>query len=380
MKHVHRIVGADGVERLYLRKAGLPRIRLSHPWGSEDLRHEVEALISAARPSAPPSTLRAALRAYELESADFRDLAKSTQYIYRLLLKELDEDFGALPVSTFKAPYLLQLRNTWAERGYRAANLRLQVLKNVLWPAIIAGKIGDGDPFTLIPQARRPRDAPDPHLIWPEEVLLKVIARALREGRHGVARGIAIGRYAGARRDDIVRITRAARSAGRFTFITGKRRVAVSMPEDPALAVVLDSTPSNGLVLVTNLSGLPYTANGFALEVRKLVRAMAAANEIPSATYDIHGLRHTFGVEAALSGCTDAEGAALMGHGSPNSFATYRRQADRIRLSSSASEKIAALRERSGNGDLENELEKICKSAPVKAAKPRAKVAVRSAT
>ena len=67
-------------------------------------------------------------------------------------------------------------------------------------------------------------------------------------------------------------------------------------------------------------------------------------------------------VEAALAGCTDAEGAALMGHGSPHSFATYRRQAPRIRLSEGAAAKIAALRERTKNADVKNDLENGCKT------------------
>jgi hypothetical protein len=201
---------------------------------------------------------------------------------------------------------------------------------------------------------------------------------ALSSGRVGLARGVAIGRYAGARRDDIVRLTKAARKHGRFAFLSGKRRVQVSMTEDPALAAVLDNTPCPGLVLAYNLSGSSYTADGFALELRKLVRALHKAGKIDSDAYDVHGLRHTFGVELALAGATDAEGAAKMGHGSPHSFATYRRQADRIRLSDAADEKIATLRERTSNGGLQNKLQNICKTEPAKRATARGKSAARS--
>jgi len=60
--------------------------------------------------------------------------------------------------------------------------------------------------------------------------------------------------------------------------------------------------------------------------------------------YDLHGLRHTRGVELALAGCTDAEGAAMMGHASPVSFRQYRRQADRIRLAEAGHAKVIELR------------------------------------
>jgi integrase len=386
MRHVNKVRGKDGKVRLYLRKVGMPAIPLNSPMpepGQEKgsaLEQEVEALIAGAPPPTSPTSLRVALRDYELRGADFAALADSTKYEYRLILKELEEDFGGLGVATFTPAYLLNLRNAWAPRGHRAANIRLQVLKNVLWPAIVGGKLGDGDPFTLIPQVRRPRDAEEPHAVWPQEVVLKVIAAALSQGRLGLARGVAIGRYAGVRRDDIVRLTRAARRGGAFAYVTGKRRVPVEMPEDPALSTVLNGTNVPGLLLAPNLSGHAYTADGFALELRKLVKALHAADALPSANYDVHGLRHTFGVEAALSGCTDAQGAALMGHGSPASFATYRRQADRIRLAADASAKIAALRERDGNSGLQNELQNICKTAPTKVAKARGRNASNSAS
>jgi len=52
---------------------------------------------------------------------------------------------------------------------------------------------------------------------------------------------------------------------------------------------------------------------------------------------------------STLYGQVSTEGAAMMGHASPNSFAQYRRQADRILLSDSASEKVTRMRERREN-------------------------------
>lgn len=388
MRHVNKTTGRDGVVRLYLRKAGMPSIPLKSPWpepGQEAgsaLEREVQALVAAAGPKPLPSTLRAALRAYELDSPDFRGLAPATKETYRGMLKELDEDFGDLQVSTFNAEFLLQLRSIWAKRGYRVPGHFLTVLRNALLPAIIAGKLGGGDPFALIPGVRRPADMGEPHAIWPESVVHRAIELAIREGRVGLARGIAIGRYAGPRRADIVKLTKAARKGGRFVFTSGKRKVPVSMPEDPALSAVLDGTPDHpdSLILAYNLSGFAYTEDGFHQELVKLIKRLATAKVKPidCDDYTAHGLRHTFGVEAALAGCTDAQGAALMGHGSPNSFATYRRQADRIRMSDTGAELVATLRERSGNGNVQNILQNICKTDTPSPAKARGKSAKKS--
>ena len=146
MKYVNRTTGRDGVERLYFRKAGLPSVPLKAAWGSEALKVEVEALSSLEPVKQAPSTLRAALRSYELDSADFDVLEASTKYLYRKTMQELDEDLGDLHVTSFTSAFLLQLRNGWAPRGYRAAAIRMQVLKNALWPAIVAGQMGQVTP------------------------------------------------------------------------------------------------------------------------------------------------------------------------------------------------------------------------------------------
>lgn len=383
MKYVNRVVGRDGKERLYFRRKGCPSIALQAAWESPELASEVEALVLRLEPAkALPGLLRGALRDYELKDADFAALADSTKYLYRLILGEFEETLGDVPVGSFTAGYILDLRNAWAERGHRAANCRLQVLKNVLWPCIVREMIGNGtDPFGLIPQVRRPDSLKEPHTLWPLAAVETVIAAAIKRRRFGLARAIAIARYTGARRDDLARMTKAVRRGGRFAFLSGKRKVPVDIPEDPELTRWLDLTPDfqpdeprNGrkvpagvrpvrsLVLVFNLAGVSYTANGLGLEIGKLVDALHKAGELATDTYDLHGLRHTRGVELALAGCTDAEGAAQLGHASPSSFAQYRRQADRIRMSDNGADKVRALRERAGNGEVQNDLQNRCKT------------------
>lgn len=399
VRYVNRVIGRDGLARLYFRKAGMPSIPLNSPWppeGEEDgspLALEVEAILARAppKPAKPaPNTLKAALRAYELESPDFKVLGDGTKYEYRLIMRELEDDFGALSLATFSPEYIMQLRAIWAKRGHRAAENRLLLLKHALTPAMVKDGV---DRFALIPGVPRPADAGEPHRIWPEGVVHAAIARALKHGKVGLARSIALGRYAGARRGDIVKMTKAARRVpGRIAWLSGKRRVPVDIAEDPALTLILTQTSDHprSMILAYNLAGVAYTESGLGLEIGKLIEELYGlrsskdpaerAQAIDSADYNLHGLRHTFGVEAALAGCSDAEGAARMGHRSANSFATYRRQAEKIRLSANADIKVAALRERTANPDLQNALQNACKTAPVRQAKPRGKNAAKSAS
>jgi integrase len=160
-----------------------------------------------------------------------------------------------------------------------------------------------------------------------------------------------------------VRVAEGARKEGRFSYLSGKRKVPVDVPEPPELTHWLDRLPraSRSLTIAYNEEGLPYSDDGFALVLRKLVAKLAKAGKV-NPRLDVHGLRHTRGVEYALAGLTDAEGAAALGHRSPHSFAPYRRQADRIRLSDNGAAKLAKLHERAGNGPVQNTVQNSCKT------------------
>jgi hypothetical protein len=117
--------------------------------------------------------------------------------------------------------------------------------------------------------------------------------------------------------------------------------------------------PAEPITLVFNSAGAPYTEDGLGQELRNLVSALHAAGKLDSDKYDLHGLRHSRGVDLALAGCTDAQGAATMGHGSPNSFSQYRRQADKIRLANDAAGKLKQHRERASNESVKHRPEKV---------------------
>lgn len=381
MKYLKKVTGPNGELYLYLRKKGLPLIALRSPLppaGQEKgsaLEAEIAGLVAAhAAPKARKGTLGEALRVYETEDANFLNNADSTKALYRLFLGEFEEDMSDVQISAFTPSFILELRNEWAKQGYRAANLRLQVLKNVIKPALIA----DGaqvDPFSLIDGVRRPAELKEPHIIWPEADVTAVIRAAIAERSFGLARAVAIARYVGARRGDLVKIAKSARQAGQIRFLSSKKKIPVDMPEDPLLTAWLTETPAaqpksawqahverkTGVVkippttLVYNTRNLRFTESGLGQALADLVGRLHQDGRIESGDYDFHGLRHTRGVEAALAGCTDAQGAALMGHSSPSSFAQYRRQADRLRMSRDGQALILAMRTRDAGREWKKE-------------------------
>ena len=360
VRYVSTVRRPDGATYLYLRKRGLPSVRLPDGLSQAELQRHVDALLAELQPPAPAPKpdLRGALREYELRSPDFAVLAPSTKYEYRRVLKELEEDLGRVQVAAFTPSYVNRLKALWARRGHRAANVRLQILKNVLKPALLDETL-KVDPFPLVGAVRRPRTLPEPHLVWPDAVFERVMAELQAQERYGLARALAVARFVGARRGDLVRIPLTARSGGRFAYVSGKRQVRVDIPEDARLSHWLDRLPAAPPVsvrlakairrgaasaapatIVFNRMGKPYTEDGLGQELAKVIADLHAQRCIDGKRYDLHGLRHTRGVELALAGCSDAEGAALMGHGSPVSFVQYRRQADKTRLSDAGAARL----------------------------------------
>ena len=103
MKYVNRVIGRDGVARLYFRKRGHPAngAALTNAWpdveqGSE-LEREVAALLSLETVRPRIGNLAGAIRRYELEDPRWGVLEGSTKAIYRYFLKEFTDDLGDLP-------------------------------------------------------------------------------------------------------------------------------------------------------------------------------------------------------------------------------------------------------------------------------------------
>jgi integrase len=347
---VQRIETPKGA-KLYFRR-GAHRCRLSSPEGSQALQDEVDAIIAELARVEGASTPRhgtvgGMIKVYNA-SADFLGLARSTQGDYQRLLNEVAEDAGDVLLSDVSAGWITEMKNAWAPRGYRAANLRIQMLVNALEPAIVDGRVG-ADPFLRLKKVRRPHDAPEAHPIWEEAEVDALIALALQRKMPGLARAIALGRWAGFRRGGICTIPLYARTTGyddcgrahpRLYWLTKKRRVICDKPEDPRLTEFLANTPNGALTIAYNSRGEPWKERQLNQAVDRLIDA-AQGNVRPNLT--IHGLRHTRGVELALAGASDSEIMSQLEHRTSRSAQIYRRQAERRLLADSAQVKVDAI-------------------------------------
>lgn len=366
--YVQRVRRGDLVH-LYFRKDGYREGPLQSPDGTQALFDEVMAIlarVTRAREAASkprPGTIGGALKTYN-RSPEFLSLARVTQSDYQEYLDEMIEDFGADLLKDVTRSWIIELRNAWAERGYRAANLRLQVLKNALKPIILDedDKRISGDPFAKIEKLKRPTELGEAHLIWTDAEVEIAIRDALQRDRPGLARAIALGRYAGFRRKSICNLPLQARIRDfdadgdlvkRLYWLTEKRQVLADMREDPKLTSLLDATPNRALTIAYNADGQPWKERQLnqaldrhmaRLAKQGLVRAGVADDGEIYCPLDIHGLRHARGVELARSGNSDAQIQAQLAQLTPSSAAKYRRQAQTRELADAAQDRVDNVR------------------------------------
>lgn len=349
--YVQRIPTERGL-KLYFRKGSVRR-PLNSADGSDALRAEVNAILvelaqveRAQKPVA--GTVGGLIRAYN-RSAEFLGLARSTQADYQRMLDEIEQDIGRVLLQDVTTAFIADLKNAWAPRGHRAANLRLQMLINAFGPAITDGRISS-DPFHRLKKVKAPHDSDEPNAIWEDAEVEAVIACALQRKMPGLARAIALGRWAGFRRGTICAIPLNARTTGyaetggtyrRLHWLTEKRRVLCDKPEDPRLTTLLDRTPNRALTIAYNRRNGRWQERQLNQAIDRLVASLAKEGSVrPILT--LHGLRHSRGVELAEAGASDSEIMSQLEHKTVRAAQIYRRQAERRRLAGAAQKKVDA--------------------------------------
>lgn len=363
VKYVQR-VRKGGLTHLYFRKGDYREGPLTSPDGSDELKAEVEAILkrlatveAAQTPKA--GTIGPLLTTYT-RSADFLSNERSTQAEYQRLVDDIKEDCGDHLLADVTQAWLREMRDAWALRGYRAANLRLQVLKNALAPVIDDETDHRilGNPFAKLKNVKRPASRGEAHPSWTDDEVEAAIGLAIERGKPGLARAIALGRWAGFRRGTICAIPLHTRikavdedghPESRLFWITEKRKVLCDKREDPRLTNLLARTPSKALTIAYNAKGEPWKPRQLNQAIDRLTTMLAKAGKARAATdedgevycpLDIHGLRHARGLELAFAGASDAEIMGQLEHASVRAAQIYRRQAQRQALADQGQTRI----------------------------------------
>lgn len=341
-----------GKERVYFRKLGSPLVELKSAWGSQALADEVALLLVKLQKDAflrrpIHATVAGAIDDYR-NGADFLALAVSTRVEYERILDEMNKDLSCVLLGDVTSGYILDLRDAWAKRGYRAANIRLQIFKNVCRRPRIKGEIV-GNPFELIEKVARPHELGEPNPYWEDVEVEVMVELALKRKQPGLARAIALGRWGGFRKQTICAVPLGARikrvtetgQETRLKWVTEKKSVLCNRREDPRLTHLVETTPSRSITIAYNANGQRWKPRSLSQAIDRLVEDLAAQGKVrPDLT--VHGLRHSRGVELARTGASDAEIMAQLDHATTRAAAIYRRQVERERLADASQDRVDA--------------------------------------
>lgn len=342
--YVVKDVDRHGNERFYFRRRGQRKIRLRAKPGTPEFQREYEAALAANSNgelmsvndggAATPGTWRWLCQRY-MQSAEFRQLDPNTQRLRRGILESTwveprepgsRDMIGDCPLDRMNRKFVLLLRDRKKDFP-AAANNRVKVIRRAFKWAI-ENELVASNPAREVPPLRMRAGG---HHAWtPEEI-------AQYQHRHPIgtpaALALALLRYTGQRRADVVRFGRQHVREGCLKFTQNKNRnrnpVSLELPILPDLQRIIDASPTGELTFLVTEQGRPFTAAGFGNWFRD------RCNEARLERCSAHGLRKAAATSLAEAGATAHQLMAWFGWRSIKEAERYTRAADQKKLAAS---------------------------------------------
>ena len=309
---------ADGTVATYFYAwRGGPR--LPGKPGDPDFIAAYNAAVSARASERPNNgrTLSKILDAYQ-DSGAFLSLAPRTAKDYKAILTKIGKEFGDFPIAGLAdrraRGEFLKWKDTLAKTSPRGADYTFAVFARALSWAEDRGEITD-NPLKRHGNVWAGNRADRTWSDADEAAMRAECGPALR-----LALSIAL--WTAQRHGDILRMTWAAYDGKTITVKQGKAGKTATrrpIPVGAPLKALLDEAKRDSLFIVSH-DGSPFTSDGF----RSSWGRAAERAKIGDLTF--HDLRGTFATRAYEAGATDAEVAAVTGHGADGKAnATLRR-------------------------------------------------------
>jgi len=244
-------------------------------------------------------------------SAEFGQLAPSTQGDYRRLLRYAEKEFGNLPVAALNDRRVRLDFLAWRDRvaktsGPRGADYRLSAVSSMLTWAEDRGILLANH----LKAFRRLYHSDRSDLIWlPEHIdsFMRVAPIELR-------RVLILALHTGQRQGDLLRLSWSAYDGTAITLRQSKSRKRgrqgrlVVVPCTKALRRMLDKLPQTSTQILTTAKGQPWRAYSFRHSWKN------AADAAGIVGLHFHDLRGTAVTMLSEAGCTSPEIAAITGH------------------------------------------------------------------
>jgi integrase len=302
LRGIHRVEArlAGGAKRIYFYAwRNGPRI-YAEPGTAAFISEYHEAHASIRKPRA--GTLMSLIAEFKA-SAEFRKLAPSTARSYLAYIKLVENEFGDMPLAALEDRRIRGEFKSWRDRFAhtpRKADYAWTTLARILSFGKDRGLIANnpcvgGGRLYLANRTER---------VWRDEDVAAFLSVAPPE----LALALMLALWTGQRQGDLLRLSWSAYDGARIRLQQSKTRRRVVIPTGQPLRLLLDRTPRQGPLILTNSKGKPWTSDGFRSSWGKI----CAKAKIRGLTF--HDLRGSAVVRLAMADATVPQIATVTGH------------------------------------------------------------------
>jgi integrase len=256
-------------------------------------------------------------------SAEWSQLAPTTQSSRRNIIEAMRRDYGAFRVATLEQSHVRTMRDKKRDTPC-AANNFIKVLRWMMAFAIERNLRRDNPVIGVKPL----RIESDGFHTWTEDEVVQFESHWPVGSKQRTAFDLLI--YTLQRSGDVRQMGRQHVRQARLHVVQDKTGARLSLPIVEPLAASLDTVPADQLQFVVTAYGQPFTAKGFSNWFSSACRHAG----LPHCS--AHGLRKCGATRLADAGCSEAEIMAWTGHKNPKELQTYTRARNQSGLADSA--------------------------------------------
>lgn len=333
--YLSRDVDRHGNVRLYVRRAGCPKVRIREKIGTQAFWEAYHAALEIEpKTETPVGSLRWLTIRYR-KSAEFKELGRATRrqrtsHLERFCAAKMGPDkkpAGGKPFKYLEPKHVRIWRDDNTDMP-EATNSIMKALR-VMFHWAVEADIAEKNPAKDVPYLKNKSDG---FHAWTAAEVEQFKRRHPIGTKAYLALSLLL--YTGVRRSDVVRLGRQMEKNGWLHFTETKGRDKLVKERDlpilPELRAAIAAYPSGHLTYLITAHGRSFTAQGFGNWFR--VRCDEAGLKHCSA----HGLRKAAATIAAENGASEKQLMAIFGWESGRQAGHYTKRADRKRLAGDA--------------------------------------------
>lgn len=291
-----------GTLRRYHRASGTP---IDATLEGPALIVEIDRLDRLHKPARPAAgTLGGLLESYK-GSPRFTGLAPRTKVDYHKCMDHLKPIAGT-PLVLLTSSFMAKLRDKTAAKKRGGFTNHMMAMLSSACHHGVEYDLMTANPCVGLDKAKIPAERRRENRPWSPDERVNVLAAA----PFHLKLPLALARFLGIRRGDILKLPRMAYRDGHLAFRTAKTGKLMKMPVMGQLKQILDdylvAVPTSSIdvtLLCLNSYGQPWTEMGFTASVKKFFAKMVERG-IASPGLTMHGLRHTVAAELRALGYT----------------------------------------------------------------------------